>query len=430
MRHKSVSLIFFKESADNGGMPSTKYIKAGTVIFHQGEQGDCAYIVDKGRVEIFLEQEESYTPISHIGVGEIFGEMAIIDSAPRSASAKALEDCELTIVSKEQLTERVSDTDPIVRLLLSMLSKRLRKDIKKNAKIAEISKFKEEDLKDLHFLKTDIPLSIEESKTIDKIRFERELYNALTHNEFEVYYQPVINLDNGMAEGVEALIRWNSPKRGVVRPDLFMGMAEETSLIVPIGQWILKEAFKQFSEMLDLNSHRFNPYPFLSINVSVRQFHDPEFLTILEECVKNYNLDPVQVKLEITERVLLEGNTAIDWIDKCRKMGFSVAIDDFGTGYSSLRNLDQINIDYLKIDKTFIDKIVDNENTQVIVKSIIEMSKGLGFKVVAEGIEEEDQAETIKAFGADLAQGYLFSRPLPIDKLIDYLLDKNLKVAS
>ncbi|MCB0391497.1 MAG: EAL domain-containing protein [Bdellovibrionales bacterium] len=411
-------------------MPSSIFIKAGTVIFLQGEVGDYAYIVDKGMVEIFLEQDNVCTPVSHIGVGEIFGEMAIIDSAPRSASAKALVDCELTIISKEQLSERVTETDPIVRLLLTTLSKRLRRDIKKNVKIAELAKLKVDKFDDLHFLKTSSPLSLEESKTIDKIRFERELYNALTHNEFEAYYQPIINLKNNKTEGVEALIRWNSPKRGVVRPDIFMGVAEETSLIVPIGQWIVKEAFKQFSEMLSLNSEKFNPTPFLSINVSVRQFHDPKFLKILESSISSYKLNPAQVKLEITERVLLEGSIAMEWIDKCRKLGFSVAIDDFGTGYSSLRNLDQINIDYLKIDKSFIDKIVENKNTQVIVKSIIEMSKGLGFNIVAEGIETKEQEKLVKAYGVDLAQGYLFSRPLPMDQVVEFLLNSKSKKAA
>lgn len=406
-------------------MPSNKTIKAGTVLFLKGEIGDCAYVLDKGRVEIFIDHEGNYTPISYIGPGEIFGEMAIIDVAPRSASARAAEDCELTIISKEQLFERVNSTDPIVRLLLSTLSTRIRKDIKKNTKISELKSFKEEDLKKLSLIKNPSPISLADSQVIEKIRFERELYNALTHNEFQVYYQPVINLADGKAAGVEALIRWVSPKRGIVRPDVFIGVAEETSLIVPIGQWILKEAFKQFSEMLRLNSDKFKPYPFLSVNVSVRQFHDPDFFSTLENCVKTYKLNPEQVKLEITERVLLEGKTAVAWIDRCRSLGFSVAIDDFGTGYSSLRNLDQININYLKIDKTFIDKIVDNKNTQVIVKSIIEMSKGLGFKVVAEGIETAEQHKCVKDFGADLAQGYLFSKPMPIEKVMDYLIERN-----
>ncbi|MCB0356146.1 MAG: EAL domain-containing protein [Bdellovibrionales bacterium] len=392
--------------------------------------GHCAYIIEKGRVEIFIQQDNACTPISYMGVGEIFGEMAIIDKAPRSASAKALEDCELTIVSKEQLSERVSESDPIVKLLLTMLSNRLRSDIKKNAKLAKMSKFKEEELKNLYALKAPKTISLEDSKTIDKIRFERELYNALSQNEFQVYYQPVVDLKNQKTAGVEALIRWNSPKRGLVRPDLFMGVAEETSLIIPIGQWILKESFKQFSEMLKVNHQYFNPYPFLSINVSVRQFNDPDFFKILEDCTQKFHLNPKQVKLEITERILLEGHLAMDWIDQCRNMGFSVAIDDFGTGYSSLRNLDHLNVNYLKIDKVFIDKIEHNENTKVIVKSIIEMSKGLGFKVVAEGIEQPEQAKILTEFGADLAQGYLFSKPLPIDKVMEFITGKKLKVAS
>ena len=138
--------------------------------------------------------------------------------------------------------------------------------------------------------------------------------------------------------------------------------------------------------------------------------------------LKTYEIDPQQVKFEITERVLFEGPIASQWIRRCREMGFSVALDDFGTGYSSLNNLDSIEINYLKIDKCFVDRVITNKSTRVIVKSLIDMSKGLGLKVVAEGIETEEQFRKLRSLGADLAQGYYFARPMPLDKLFEYLL--------
>lgn len=399
----------------------TQKFSKGSVIFNKGDEGDVAYIIDKGAVEIYIEEDSSFTPICILGPGEIFGEMAVIDTLPRSASARAAEDCNLTIVSKEQLSERVGEADPIVRLLLNMLMDRLRRDIDKaRKKSGDVSH---------QGHSSSVPISMEGRKVIKKIKFERELYEALTKNEFEVYFQPVIHMQKGLPSGVEALIRWNSPSRGLVRPDVFMGVAEETSLIVPIGQWVLKQAFKEFSQMLESAGDKFTPQPFLSVNVSVRQFNDAQFFKILEDSLEQYKLDPKQIKLEITERLLLEGPAAYAWVERCKKLGVSVAIDDFGTGYTSLRSLDTINVDYLKIDKSFIDKVYENENTAVIVKALVDMCQGLGLKTVAEGIETQDQFEKIKGFNIDLAQGYYFSKPLPIDKLMEYFVNQGVAAA-
>ncbi len=188
---------------------------------------------------------------------------------------------------------------------------------------------------------------------VEKIKLEKSLKNALDANEFRIHYQPIIDVKTNRIAGFEALMRWNNPDRGMVRPDIFMGIAEETSLIVPIGHWIIKKTFRDFAKLKqNLRKEGVPEEPlFLSINIAAKQFNDPNLFSVLNDTAKYYSVKPNEIKLEITERVLLAGNFVFDWISKARKMGYSVALDDFGTGYSSLSYLANLEVNNLKIDK-------------------------------------------------------------------------------
>ncbi|MEC9283555.1 MAG: EAL domain-containing protein [Bdellovibrionota bacterium] len=419
-----------------------KYVK-DEIIFRQGDDGDSAFIIENGRVEIFVGDDDAHTPVAVLGVGEIFGEMAIIDSSTRAASAKAIEDVQLTVVSQDQLAERINLADPIVRLLISMLLQRSRENFalhtrnvkSKNtvaipAVVAENTSASK--LRLVGNENFDPPSEFGfggESKeqaredALKKIKMESELQSALENDDFQLFYQPVIDFRTKKIAGFEALIRWEHAEMGMVRPDIFMGIAEESSLIIPIGQWVMQQACRDSNKIRESIRDWSNIKKnfFVSVNVSGRQLNDPEFFEVLEEASLENHVIPSTFKLEITERVLVGGQMVENWITECHRRGFTVALDDFGTGYSSLSYLSQFHVDNLKIDRSFVRKIHDDKKTRVIVKAIIELAKGLGIPLIAEGIETEKDAQVLKKWGCHYAQGYLYARPMPLSDIVEFL---------
>lgn len=241
-----------------------------------------------------------------------------------------------------------------------------------------------------------------------KMQLENELRGALQNEEFIVHYQPQIDLEMGMVRSVEALIRWQHPKLGMVPPNEFIPIAEETGLIVPIGEWILKTACNE-----RMNWERKGLLPInLAVNVSYHQLRYKGFIQSVQEALQNSGLDPKFLEIEITESVLRDAAELKNVLDELKEIGIILAIDDFGVGYSSLSMLQHVIINTLKIDMSFIRGIPESTKAMTIVKTIIDMGKNLNCKITAEGIETTEQAQYLKDNGCDLGQGYLFSRPL------------------
>lgn len=392
-----------------------KKFKKGDVIFRTNEDGDCAYIIDSGRVQIFTDSFGTEVPVSILGPGEIFGEMAILDQSPRSASAKAIEDVQVSTVSRVQFEQRMDMADPIVRLLVSILLKRMRNNLGIHTPGAADEK-RANDAQETH------------NKVIEKIKFEAELFEALMDQAFLLYFQPIVHATTFKTLGFEALIRWQSETRGMVRPDLFMGVAEETSLIVPIGKWVFEkacESLKNFQTFITSKTGVNQPDIFVAVNISGKQFSDINFFHMLETIPAKHGVQERHIKLEITEKILLEGNIFFYWIEKCRSMGFPVSLDDFGTGYSMLSYLSDFNVDSLKIDQSFVRKLEQDHKTRIIVQAIINIAKGLNVEVVAEGVETEKQARILRELGCDYLQGYYFGKPVSYQDTLTYL-EKNL----
>lgn len=390
-----------------------KKYKKGDLIFRTHDEGDCAYIIDSGRVQIFTDSFGVEVAVSVLGPGEIFGEMAILDHSTRSASARALEDLQVSIVSRTQFQQRMDIADPIVRLLVSILLKRMRGNLGVENKTSE---------------KHQIDTQESHNKVIDKIKFEAELFEALMDQAFLLYFQPIVRADTFKAVGFEALIRWQSESRGMVRPDLFMGVAEETSLIVPIGRWVFEkacESLRNFQTFLSSKAGTSANDIFLAVNISGKQFSDINFFQMLETTPKKFGVKEANIKLEITEKILLEGNIFFYWIEKCRSMGFPVSLDDFGTGYSMLSYLSDFNVDTIKIDQSFVRKLEQEPKTRIIVQAIISIAKGLRVEVVAEGVETEKQAIILRELGCNYLQGYYFGKPVSYQETLTYL-EKNL----
>ncbi len=252
----------------------------------------------------------------------------------------------------------------------------------------------------------------------DRLIVETKLNRALDNGEFEVYYQPKINLKTLQMTGMEALIRWNNPDLGRVFPDMFIPIAEETGLIVPIGHWVLKRSCE------DLMRWRSKGYDLkVAVNLSLKQFIQKDLYMSVRNVLQETGVDPEHLELEITEStIMVDTENTRDSLDKLSSLGISFAIDDFGTGFSSIGYLTRIPIDTIKIDKSFTQGIDSSEDSLSIVRSVIQLSRNLNIEVVAEGVENEVHLRLLREMECDLAQGYYFGRPVPageFEKLLE-----------
>ncbi|WP_077341197.1 bifunctional diguanylate cyclase/phosphodiesterase [Pseudocolwellia agarivorans] len=248
-----------------------------------------------------------------------------------------------------------------------------------------------------------------------RFEIEEQMHGALERNEFEVYYQPQLNVKSGTIIGAEALLRWHNPALGNITPAEFIPIAEHTGLIVPIGQYVVKQALHFLSQWQDTDQQMYT----MAVNLSPLQFRDKKLLSFIKSCIKNANVKAENFELEITEGVLMTGQSYIDRaLTELHQLGIKLSMDDFGTGYSSLSYLRQYAFDVLKIDKTFIDGITQNKEDRDLVKATIAMAHNLNLMVVAEGVEINEQLTILKALQCDYVQGYYFSKPVPAQQLL------------
>ena len=251
-----------------------------------------------------------------------------------------------------------------------------------------------------------------------KLFVENNLRRALAQNELEVFYQPKLCLRSGRLLGMEALLRWNHPEKGMIRPDQFISVAEETGLIIPIGKWVVRQACRMSKE---LTASGYGPLH-VAINLSPKQFSDPELVASISQILKDEQLPAERLELELTEGLLLEATEATrQLLGQLKSLGLSLAMDDFGTGYSSLSYLKKFPIDIIKIDRSFIHEIPDNQDDMEITSAVIAMAHNLKLKVVAEGIETAEQLAFLRRHRCDVGQGYLFDRPIPSSELVETL---------
>jgi diguanylate cyclase (GGDEF)-like protein len=245
---------------------------------------------------------------------------------------------------------------------------------------------------------------------MQRISLEEELRRAVANGEFVLHYQPVIELATNNITGLEALVRWQHPQRGLVPPAEFIPIAEETGLILPIGRWVLRQACRQVAAW---QADRAVPLTVrISVNISVKQLEDPAFVTDVGQALRDSGLSPKSLILEITETVLSQDPIAADALLKgLKQVGVQVAVDDFGVGYSSLNYLRRLPVDIVKIDRTFVGSL-SGPAEMALTSAIIALSKALKLQTLAEGVERAEQAGELRALGCDSAQGYLFAKPL------------------
>lgn len=245
-------------------------------------------------------------------------------------------------------------------------------------------------------------------------RLKKELKDAIASNQLYLVYQPQMNYNSKHIIGVEALLRWQHPELGSVPPDVFIPLAEQSSHIIDIGEWVLDQACRQLRSWNDQGIKNLR----MAVNLSAAQLHHVDLLAVVQEKLTTYNLDAGSLELEVTETGLMEDiKAAASNLRGLRRMGVLIAIDDFGTGYSSLSYLKTLSLDKIKIDKSFVQDMLDSEDNAIIVKTIIQLSKSLGMQVIAEGVETFEQEQFIIQLGCDEGQGYFYSKPTSANEI-------------
>jgi diguanylate cyclase (GGDEF)-like protein/PAS domain S-box-containing protein len=260
-------------------------------------------------------------------------------------------------------------------------------------------------------------------RAIDRLEVENDLGRAVEQEEFVVHYQPIVILQTGEVSAVEALVRWDHPERGLLDPDEFVPMAEESGLVIPMGEQVLREACLRAKEWQE--AHPRTPPLVMSVNLSARQLSRPDLAETVERVLGETGLEGSCLTLDVTETVYvkaLAGNTAT--LDRLRGLGARISIDDFGIGYSSLAYLKRLPADAIKIDKSFVRGLGEDVEDTAIVRMIVELAHTLGMEVIAEGVETEEQVELLREMGCDFAQGYHLARPLPSEEVEQLLADR------
>src|SRR5690606_10275297 len=256
-----------------------------------------------------------------------------------------------------------------------------------------------------------------EKRSLERILLENELRKAIDLNQFDLHYQPKMDLHQLKIVGMEALIRRKHPELGLVSPGEFIPLAEETKLIIKIGAWVLRSACEKVKEWQDKG---FEPI-LLSVNISVYQLEDANFIQMVKSILKETGLDPCWLELEVTESVFVDIENAMHILQELKQIGIKVSLDDFGTGYSSFSYLKDLPIHTLKVDAAFIKDIHTNPNSRAIVNAIITVANTLGMNVIAEGIELKEQHEILSEDGCNQGQGYYFSKPLSAIEFEEFL---------
>ena len=372
---------------------------SGEVLFRQGEASDCAWLIESGSIELEREPAagEGGGRVTHgvFGPGELLGELGLLEGAPRAATATAQGDTVLLAIDHEQFIERLDKCDPIVRALVGGLRRRTRNL--------------------LAALPADVPVPADdlprddagERSGIDKIRLEAQLREALADGALEVRYQPIYDLVDARVTGYEALVRWDLPGRGPVSPTEFIKLAEETSLIVPVGEYVLDRVVDVLVALRDGGA---GPLPSIAVNLSARQLVEPGMARQIVSRIDRARLPAGALKLEVTESRMLDYAEVAKVMAHCRAHGVPFALDDFGTGYSNLTHLHKLEFEFVKIDQAFARQMFDTPKAMAIVEAIVAMAHGIGAEAVMEGVETPRQLQRLRELRVRYAQGYLTGR--------------------
>jgi len=378
----------------------------GQNIFRFGEMGDCAYLIEEGAVEVLVVKQGVEHRIRLIGKGELFGEVSLIDYQPRTATVRAIENTVLVPIPRKLMEGLLEKSDPVLRHLLLVILERFRNRNDESA---------------LSDTRTIIPTEQSRQRSIVKgeamqiLSLAHGMKRALAREEFQLYYQPICDLANGCVAGFEALIRWHHPSDGVIQPNDFLWIAEQTGLIHEIGLWSLERACRDWKTLKNFTDYEM---PFISVNLSAAQLSNEMLVEEVKSIIASQKMNAAELKLELTETVMVEQpGSALKIMDRLIELGCSLALDDYGAGHSGLRHLQRYPLKTLKIDGTFVEPILKSALSLEIVRSSVALAHSLGMSVVAESVETEGVRAKLMEMKCDFGQGWYFGRSATLQEL-------------
>lgn len=371
-------------------------LPAGASIFSQGDTADFAYLVEEGWVEIFSMQDGLRRVLALVGPGEMFGEMAVIDSSPRSASASVAEECNLVRIDRDQFNALMGRVEPFQAELVHKLVARFRQATRR-------------------FLEGGDPASYSApaGPGYAMLSHHRDLAAALDRGEIEPFFQPIVELATNRWLGFEALARWRCPQKGLRQPGEFLPLAERTGLIRQIDWSIARQALLRVKDLGGKSP------PYVNLNFSAWHFRDDRLVPTLAALLEETGMPAARVRVELTETLMLdEPENAMRVMNDIAALGARVVLDDFGTGYSSLSVLHRMPIHALKLDYVMVAGVSTPGRQRKIIRNLVALAADLAMDIVCEGVEDAETVAALREVGCAVGQGYLFARPMPGDQLV------------
>jgi EAL domain-containing protein (putative c-di-GMP-specific phosphodiesterase class I) len=389
----------------------------GEVVFREGDAASCAYVIESGTVAITTARGGSDVMLAALHAGDVFGEMALLDDKPRSATVRAVDPTTLIVLGRDQVMRKIDGADPLIKLFLRVILRRLRRT---SGLVGDgaltIGDVRLEDSAD------DTALRRLRQQAIEMLDRERSLEQGLERGEFEVFFQPMVSLASGCASGFEAVLRWRLADGSLREPATFVPLAEEAGLIARLTRTVLAGACAAVLPLQDAVTlaSPVAPPSFVSLNLSAGELREATLVEAILEALGGAAVEPRNLQVEVTESVLMEDpEQAARVLRRLKSHGITVAVDDFGTGYSSLSYLQHLPIDVLKIDRSFVAALPRSSGSRKIVRAVAHLARELELTTVAEGVERADELALVREYGYDVAQGFLFAPPRPLAETLD-----------
>ena len=384
---------------------------AGVTVIESGAPGECAYLIESGCCEVLVPADGSLRRIDVLSRDDLFGEMALLDNLPRTATIRTLVPTVLVRIERRYVQSLLEQTDPVIQYLMRLLLYRFRSERAAASAQATTggtpSWMQRPDRQ---------PPIDPHAAALRTIWLARDLTQAIEAGQLELHYQPVIALQSGAMAGVEALVRWRHPTLGLVAPDEFIPLAERTRVIHRVGRWVIQRALDDWPRVRALCDA---PMPaFLCINLSAPELSEPDIVDFIGAALAERAIDGAELRVELTETVVIASLQSVSRVaEALRAIGVGIALDDFGTGYAGLSYLQDLPFTSLKIDRSFVGRMLGAPRSLHIVKSALALAAPLGLSTVAEGIEDAAAAQLLRDLGCALGQGYLYAAPMDLPAL-------------
>ena len=389
------------------------FFNTNETVFSLGDLGDCAFVIEEGCVEILSGLAPDQKRIALLTEGAIFGEIALLDRQPRSASVRDLVPTRLIRIDRMHVDEMLTRSDPVVQYLVRLLLVRIR-NIQDH--LGQLIHPRGEVSKAAHNQDANLQQS-----AVRALSLAQDLADAIDRGQLELHYQPLIVFDGLRLSGFEALARWRHPALGLISPDEFIPLAEKTGLIHRIGQWVLAQAVSDWGQLRDFCADDMDHPPFMSVNLSATELAVPDIAAAIQRCLQRARMPAQELRIELTETVIIQNIDGVaSTLKELRAMGCGIALDDFGTGYAGLDYLQTLPFTCLKIDKTFVQQIHQSERSFHIIKAALELASSLGLSTIAEGIEDRATGLRLAEMGCSHSQGYFYGKPMPIANIAEW----------